>query len=417
MVLLKKTDFFKIERVIAKIFAYFYKLEKNEWSRAVMVLQLIFWSIVGVVVYSYCLYPLILWVVSRTKKNVNTVLHVPLPTVSLVISVYNEEKNLPAKLSNIEGYDYPAEKMEILFGVDGATDKSEKILGECSNDNIRVVSFKERRGKAAVLNDLLDLAGSEIIVFTDSNTIFEPQTIKELIKHFKDPTIGAVSGYLKLVQSTEQSVKTGEHTYWEYENIIKSWESRTFSMLGATGGVYAIRKKLFVLLPVDLSIADDFIIPMEIVKKGYRCVYEPKALAYEALGKNVSDEFRRKVRIGAQNINALPFIASLLHPRYGFIAFALLSHKIIRWFIPFFLILSFILGLLLYHNALVYRLMIVAWGLLLCTGSIGWLTEKTSMPIGFFIYPYYFLAMNYALFVGFFKAVFHTQKTTWNVYR
>ncbi|MFZ1978083.1 MAG: glycosyltransferase family 2 protein [Bacteroidota bacterium] len=382
-----------------------------------MVLQLIFWSIMSVVVYSYCLYQLILWTVSITKKKLNTILPVPLPTVSLVISVYNEEKNLPAKLNNIRIYDYPAEKLEILFGVDGATDKSEKILGECSINNMCVVSFKERRGKAAVLNDLLDQARNEIIVFSDSNTIFEPQTIKELIKHFTDPAIGVVSGYLKLVQGVEQRLKTGEHTYWEYENIIKSWESRTCSVLGATGGVYAIRKKLFVLLPVDLSIADDFIIPMEIIKKGYRCIYEPRAIAYEALGKNVSDEFRRKVRIGAQNINALPFIVSLLHPRYGFIAFALLSHKIIRWFTPIFLILSFVLCLILYPDAFVYRLMIIAWGLLLCTGSIGWLTEKTSMSIGLFIYPYYFLAMNYALFAGFFKAIFHTQKTTWNVYR
>ena len=207
-----------------------------------MVLQLIFWSIMSVVVYSYCLYPLILWTVSITKKKLNTILPVPLPTVSLVISVYNEEKNLPAKLNNIRIYDYPAEKLEILFGVDGATDKSEKILGECSINNMCVVSFKERRGKAAVLNDLLDQARNEIIVFSDSNTIFEPQTIKELIKHFTDPAIGVVSGYLKLVQGVEQRLKTGEHTYWEYENIIKSWESRTCSVLGATGGCMRYEK-------------------------------------------------------------------------------------------------------------------------------------------------------------------------------
>lgn len=188
-------------------------------------------------------------------------------------------------------------------------------------------------------------------------------------------------------------------------------------MLGATGGVYAIRKTAFTPLPTNISVTDDFLIPMDILMKGFRILFEPEAIAYEQLEPSVAGEFRRKVRIGAQNFNVLPFIAPLLNPRRGFVAFALWSHKVLRWLVPFFLLL--LTGLVTALSpvsslyATLFDVTMVFWFLAL----IGYVADLAKIPLGYFGYPYYFCAMNFALFVGAFRSLLGLQKPTWNVVR
>lgn len=380
-------------------------------------LSMLFWLVTLIVLHSYFLYPFILWMIAKNKKEIILDVRNTLPMVTIVISVYNEEKTLSQKIQNILTYDYPVEKLTICFGLDGADDDSESIIRNAALNNIEVVSFKERRGKASVLNDLIAQASGEIIVFSDANTDFEPQTVKELVKHFQNSDIGTVSGHLKLVNGNDYNEQSGETSYWEFENKVKALESKACSLLGATGGVYAIRKTLFVPLPVNISIADDFLIPIEILKKGYRCLYEPQAIAYEEQENSILGEYNRKVRIGAQNFNVLPRILPLLHPRFGLIAFSLWSHKIIRWFIPLLLILDSTLLLTLVHQSVIYQVGANIWGMFLCAALLGWLAEKMKLRIGYAGYPFYFIAMNCALLVGLFKSLSHTQKPTWNVKR
>jgi cellulose synthase/poly-beta-1,6-N-acetylglucosamine synthase-like glycosyltransferase len=382
-----------------------------------MMLSMLFWLVVLVVLHSYLIYPFVLWIVAKNKKESVFAMQDILPTVTMVVSVYNEEKILLQKIQNILMYDYPVEKFTVCFGLDGADDGSESVIRNAATNNIQVVSFKERRGKASVLNDLVAQASGEIIVFSDANTEFEPQTIKELVKHFQNPHIGAVSGHLKLINGKGHNEQSGEMSYWEFENIVKALESNACSLLGATGAVYAIRKSLFVPLPVNLSVADDFLIPIEILKKKYRCLFEPQAIAYEEQEQSIMGEYRRKVRIGAQNFNVLPHIFPLLHPRYGFIAFSLWSHKIIRWFIPLLLIFDSMLLLLLLRQSIIYQIGFVAWIVFVCAALLGWLADKLKMAIGYAGYPFYFIAMNFALLVGLFKALCNKQKPTWNVVR
>jgi len=352
------------------------------------------------------------------KKNVEDLTEhsTVLPSVSVVISVFNEEKILHKKLLNLQAIDYPVSNIEFLFGSDGSTDASVDLLKRAQEKSVRVNVFSERRGKAAVLNDLISIAMGDIIVFTDANTEFEPQTVRMLVKHFVDRSVGAVSGHLILRSEKDQS-KTGEHSYWTFENKLKLMESKIGSLLGATGGVYAIRKELFTSLPTNVSITDDFLIPMKILLKGYRTEFEPTACAYEELENSIAGDYRRKVRIGAQNINVLPLIAPLLHPRYGFTAFSLWSHKILRWLVPFFL---FTITLLLYSlkdisvcYEILYNTTLVFWGI----GLLGFVADLLKISVGYLGYPYYFLAMNFALFVGTFKAFFGLQKPTWTVVR
>jgi poly-beta-1,6-N-acetyl-D-glucosamine synthase len=380
-------------------------------------IEILFWSIIVLFLHTHFFYPLILVFLSYGKKGL-VCIGKPLyqPKVTIVISVFNEENALSNKILNIQNLEYPKSSIEFFFGSDGSTDQSVEILKNMPQGVLHYYDFKERRGKAAVINDLIGAATGEIVVFTDANTEFEPDTVRELVKHFDDPVVGAVSGHL-ILRSKNRQLHVGEYSYWAFENKLKLMESKIGSLLGATGGVYAIRKSLFEPLPTDISVTDDFLIPMKILIKGFRTVYEPNAKAYEELESSISGDFRRKVRIGAQNINILPFIAPLLSPRYGFISFSLWSHKIVRWLVPFFLgaipLLLFILSDVSQVYSILYNVVFVFGAI----GLVGFIADLVKIPTGYFGYPYYFLAMNFALCVGTFKALFGMQKPTWNVVR
>ena len=190
---------------------------------------------------------------------------VALPRVTVVISVYNEARNLPAKLDNCREIDYPPEKLEILFGSDGSTDGSVALIESASIARTRVISFAERRGKAPVLNDLIRETEGEIIVFSDANTTFRTDTVRSLVRHFEQPDVGAVCGSLTLRSDDRTAGGFGESAYWKYENLLKLLESQIETTVGATGGVYAIRKSLFKPLPTKTSVPDDFVLPMNVL--------------------------------------------------------------------------------------------------------------------------------------------------------
>lgn len=381
-----------------------------------MIVTILFWLIIFLVLHTYLFYPLILLLLARRKTPESGPSSPSFPSISVVVSIYNESKILPQKLLNLQSIDYPASKIEVLFGSDGSTDSSVQLLQDSCREGFKILNFNERRGKAAVLNDLIAAGSGDVIVFTDANTEFAPQTVKMLLQHFDDPSVGVVSGHL-ILRSGKNQPKTGEYSYWAFENKLKRMESKTGSLLGATGGVYAIRKDLFTPLPTDISITDDFLIPLKILMRGYRTVFEPDAIAYEELENSVAGEYRRKVRIGAQNLNVLPYISSLLRPRYGFIAFTLWSHKILRWLVPFFLLAITALLPILQGTSPIYGILLAVLVAFWSLGLIGYIANVFKIPVGYFGYPFYFLAMNCALFVGFFKAVLGLQKPTWNVAR
>ncbi len=378
----------------------------------------IFWASLALIVYTYLLYPVAVviasWLVRRNDAETDAEFF---PTVSIVIALYNEEKILTDKINNISLFHYPKEKLEILFGSDGSTDSSNRILQNSPLPNLRPVLFPERRGKGPVLNDLLDRAAGEIVVFSDANTMYEPETLTNLVRHFSDPSIGAVCGELRLQSDLSTSGGIGEWTYWKYESVLKSSESRCRTLLGATGGVYALRKSLFEPLPADKIVTDDFLTPLRVVRKGYRVVYEPKALAYEFATNSISGEYRRKVRIAASNFNTIAEISDLLAPGKGFVAFALWSHKIIRWSVPLLLFLVVLTAPLLRTEGAFYECVFIAFLLILLVGLIGFIMERMNLKIGKFGIPYYFIVMNVALVAGFFKFVTKRQQPVWTIVR
>ncbi len=368
--------------------------------------------------YTYIVYPLILIIWSSSKQN-KIVYDAAdkLPFVSVVISVYNEEEHIEERINNLKSLNYPPDLIEILIGSDGSDDATNEKLKSLTDVRIKTRFFQVRRGKAAVLNDLISEAKGEIIVLSDANTFYERSTVHSLVRPFYDATVGAVCGELLLHSDLKTVGSVGEASYWNYENIIKLYESRIQTTLGGTGAVYAIRKTLFNLLPTNKMVADDFLIPMNIIKRGFRNYYEPKAVAYENLSNSVSGEFKRKVRISTGNFYGISEFSELLHPKYGFVAFALWSHKIIRWSVPFLLILIFLLNIILSFTSPFMSVILLLQLAFYASSVLGFILDSMKLKAGLLGLPYYFVAMNAALFVGFFKFLFSNQRPTWEVVR
>ena len=370
------------------------------------------------ILYTYFVYPLVVFAMVKLRGPLPERRAAGgVPTVSMVVAVYNEAAVIEEKLKNLTLSKYPQENIEFLFGSDGSTDRTNEILARSVVPGLRFSPFGTRRGKVAVLNELIANARGEIIVFSDANTFYAENTVQQLVDHFADPAIGGVCGKLVLKPDPEALGGKGESSYWEYENWLKHLESDYYTILGATGGVYAIRKRLYKPLPTIRSVTDDFVIPLNVVQQGFRVKYVASALAFEKTADSIAGEFRRKARIGAQNFNSIREFAPLLSPRSGFVSFALWSHKMLRWGVPFLGAVMVMTSFMLALHADLYRLILLGEGLFLAVALIGLLAEKKRFSMGVLSLPYYLVAMNTALFVGFVKFLFRRQQSTWEVVR
>ena len=383
-----------------------------------MFLMITFWISVLLIGYTYFLYPALLDLYVRWRRR-STVQpeQGPTPSVAVVIAVFNEEKSLKAKIENVLDIEYPADKISFIFGSDGSTDGTNEILSHVNSSNIIVRKFAKRRGKASVLNDLIPTVSSDLVVLSDANTLFSPDAISKLVTPFSDSTVGAVCGALILGSDNKTAGGLGENLYWRYESLVKNLESKVSTTVGATGAFYAIRRALFRPLPTHRAVPDDLVLPMNALRQGLRIAYEQSAVAYEDVTNSVSGEFRRKVRIGARNFYSISEIAPFLHPKYGFASFALWSRKLIRWCVPFLLLLILASSILLAFNSELFAGALIGQLTFYLVAAVGFLLEKRNARIGIFGIPYYFVAMNLALFVGFLKFLSREQPFTWEVVR
>ncbi len=377
-----------------------------------MVARVLFWVSLVLILYTYLGYYLILLVWSRLRSRQRRVDQQVLPTVSMVVAVYNEEKVIRDKLANCRAIDYPEDRIEFLFGSDGSTDATVTLVSSCDMPNVRLVAFAEREGKARVLNKLVPQARGQILVFSDANTMYQPDALRRLVAHFADPTIGGVCGYLRLISPDRHAGSQGEAVYWDYENRLKEMEGKIKTVFGATGGIYAIRRELFVPLPTAKMVNDDFLTPLRVVEQGYDVVYDGRAVATEYTSPRVKGEFLRKVRIGAANFNVLPEIRHLLHPKRGYVAFGLWSHKLIRWLVPFLLVVLLVSNIFAMGSPFFDAFMVLQAAFYLLV-LLGWLLSLVGVKVGLVTYAYYFVVIHMGLLVGFFKFLLGRQPAAW----
>lgn len=295
----------------------------------------VFWACLALMGYTYLGYPL--WLCLRNRMRPRPVRRRDvLPTVSMVIAAHNEAAVLPAKLASLGELDYPAERLEIVVASDGSTDGTEKILEARAGERLRFILLPERQGKAAALNQAVQAARGEVIVFTDARQAMERESLRKLVSNLADAEVGCVSGELCLFDSGGKRSTEGVGLYWSMEKMIRKWESSSGSVVGATGAIYAARRELVPALPAG-TILDDVYIPMEIVRRGYRVVFEPEARAWDAASEGFLREFRRKVRTLTGNYQLLQLMPWLL-TRGNPLRFELVSHKLLRLLVPFALV-------------------------------------------------------------------------------
>jgi cellulose synthase/poly-beta-1,6-N-acetylglucosamine synthase-like glycosyltransferase len=287
-----------------------------------------------------------------------------LPVVSFLLSAYNEGAVLQEKLFNSLSFDYPADKMDIIVLSDASSDQTDRIAREFSDRGIRLMRSESRVGKSASLTCFVPEARGSILVFTDANSIYQPDAIRRLVSHFEDPQVGYVVGAQRYLSRRDQADHDSENQYWELELKLKEWESNVSSVVGADGAIFAMRKELFEpLTPSDIN---DFLGPLKIVGRGYRGVFDPQAVCYEAPVTSMHRNFFRKVRIITRSLQAVGKVPSVLLPwRTGWFALQVWFHKVLRWFSPVFLILLLVgAGLDISHGGMQGRailLVFLAW--------------------------------------------------------
>jgi len=261
------------------------------------------------------------------------------PSISVIVAAHNEEKCISGRIENLLEIDFPPKKLTIRIGVDGSEDRTAEIAMHWMerSSNVKTFVFPERRGKVAVLKDLVAISKEEILVFTDANTVFKKDAMTQLMRHFKDQRIGGVCGKLSFRGDEKEGL------YWQWETKLKAMESDLDSCLGANGAIYAIRRNLFWLGIPNNAIVDDFVIGMKVREQGFRMVYEPRALAEEDY-PTADQEWVRRVRIGSGDYQALGLCRRCLSPNHGVFAWMFWSHKVLRWFTPHLLIAMVILA-------------------------------------------------------------------------
>lgn len=330
------------------------------------------------------------------------------PNVSMVVSAYNEERYIKEKIENFLSLDYPEGKVELLIGSDGSTDRTASLISSFSNERVKFFEFPIRRGKISVLNDIVKEVKGEIIVFSDADTMYDKDAVKNLVRYFGDEEVGGVCGRLALSQTSHSLSEEG--LYWKYENFIKEKESEIGTIVGINGQIFAVRKGLFEPLPENI-ITEDQVLGMKIVGRGYRILFDREAIAREDIG-TLKEEFERRVRISAGNFQSISFSAKVLDPRMGYASFALWSHKILRWFAPFFLISIFIANLFLLDSP-IFKLIFFSQALFYSIPILYYLLTKMGLNVTILKVISYFVIMNLAILIGFFRFLAKVQKVTW----
>lgn len=376
-----------------------------------MLLALIFWTSVLLLAYVYAGYPLLihLWSRLRPKHSIEGDIH---PRVSILVVAHNEAHQLVARLENLLTLEYPLDRIDVLVGSDGSNDGTDALSLRFRHPRLRIFNFPTRRGKAAVLNDLVAAAHGEILVMADTRQRFAADAVEKLVRHFADPTVGAVSGELVLTPNAKgTAVGEGVGFYWRYEKLIRSSESLTDSTVGATGAIYAIRRELFDPLPEDI-ILDDVLAPVRIMARGYRVLFEPRARAYDRAAGSAAEEFTRKVRTITGNFQLLCRETWLLSPLRNRLWFQTLSHKGLRLTGPVLLAGAFGANLGLLHSPF-YHLPLIAQVLFYLAALGGFLLRDARKRIRPLIVPYTVCLLNWATAVAFFRFVTQPQGAIW----
>ena len=376
--------------------------------------EIIFWLTLGVIFYTYFGYPLFilflsLFVNHKIKKGEIE------PNVTVLITAYNEEKNIVEKLENTLSLDYPKEKLEIVVASDGSEDKTDQIVRQYSGRGVILHRVEGRVGKTETQNQTVKIAKGDIVIFSDATTKYKKDAIRKIVRNYEDHSIGAVSGRYEYVNPTGAPVGLGTILFWKYENSIKSRQTRIETVTGCCGCIYSVRRDLYEPLPRD--IISDLVEPLKILGKGFRIAFEPEAVAYEETTETSKEEFGMRVRVISRGMYGLWYMRQLFNPfKYGFVSYQLFSHKVLRWIIPFLLPLLLLSNLLLIGHPFYILTLVVQ--ILFYVGAVGGhLLDRMGKKAKLLALPLYYCVVNAASMAAFFRTIFGKKAIVWETVR
>lgn len=375
----------------------------------------VFWSAVFALAYTYAGYPLLLLVISAVRSR-------PIakgnhrPSITVIITAYNEERDLKAKIENTLSLNYDPQLLEVLVASDCSTDGTDEIVRSFSDRGVRLHRQTERFGKTAAQNAAVELAKGDIILFSDATTLYEPDVLNVIVPNFADPTVGCVAGKLIYVDPRDSGVGKGAQSYWGYETFLKTHESRVCSLIGASGCLYAVRRSAYI--PLYNEACSDFIIATKMMEQGLRAVYEPGALCWEETNDEARKELRMRVRVITQTYTDLWRHRHMMNPlRSGFYAVELISHKVLRYLVPICLMLLLVSSGVLAAGSFFFRLVLVAQIAFYLMAAVGWFAVRAGVKSGIIVLPQYFVLANWAALVAFYKFVRGERYARWEPIR
>ncbi|RWY50311.1 glycosyltransferase family 2 protein [Mucilaginibacter gilvus] len=380
-----------------------------------------FWLSLFIAFYTFVGYGILLFIIIKIKralkgrKVVTDIADELLPECTLVVAAYNEEHFIAEKIANSLALNYPAGKLKFVFVTDGSSDRTTEIIAQYPQ--IQLLHRPERAGKIAAVHRAMEYVTTEAVVFTDANTFLNADAMKRICRHYADATVGCVAGEKRVqIDTNADASAAGEGFYWKYESALKKWDSELYSVVGAAGELFSVRRNLYQDVEPD-TVLDDFMISMLIAAKGFRIIYEPEAYALETASENVSEELKRKIRIAAGGMQSiLRLLPLLLSFKYPLLSFQYVSHRVLRWTVtPFFLILAFITNLALAFagQGLIYQLLFAGQVFFYLLAFLGFIMEKRHIRVKALFVPYYFCVMNYAVLAGIIRYFTTKQSAIW----
>jgi cellulose synthase/poly-beta-1,6-N-acetylglucosamine synthase-like glycosyltransferase len=376
--------------------------------------EIIFWASIGILVYTYVGYPLLLAIVSRLFSR-NRPEPGYTPSLSILIAAYNEDAGIRAKIERTLALDYPPNKLEILVLSDGSTDRTDEIVSSISDPRVRLLRVEGRKGKTNAQNEGTLRARGEVLVFSDATTIYHSQALLYLACNYSDPRVGAVSGRYQYFDSHGTSpTGLGTVAFWNYENSIKMMQSRIRTISGCCGCVYSVRRAAYTALAPD--VISDLVQPLHVIQQGYRVVFEDRAVAYEETTQSTSEEFSMRVRVVTRGMRGLLSVPRLLMPwKFAWVSFQLWSHKLLRWLVPFFLLLSLMSNVFL-AGAPFYRSLLLAQSVFYAVTCFSLVVplQRIWRPLGI---PLYFCTLNAAALLSVLEVLRGKKYVIWETVR
>jgi cellulose synthase/poly-beta-1,6-N-acetylglucosamine synthase-like glycosyltransferase len=376
--------------------------------------EAVFWAAIAVVVYVYVGYPCVIFVLARLRPRPVRKAARHEPTVSFIIAAYNEGPVIAGKLANTLALDYPPERLEIIVASDGSTDATEDVVRREFGGRVKLLAMSGRHGKTIAQNRAVEAAKGEIVVFSDATTVYRPDSLRALVANFADPDVGCATGTVAYGTESEAAVDQGRAAYWNYESFLRRHESLFWSVLGASGCVYSLRRRLYT--PLEADVISDVAQAIRTVEQGYRAVVEDAAVVFEPTeSRSIREELQRRARVITRGLR-VKFRLRRFFLRHPWFLVQVLSHRILRWAVPFFLIVALAANALLLDRP-VYRILFLAQLALYGVATLAYVLERKNLRPRALVIPLYFCIVNLAPLLAVRALLRGEKQVTWETGR